>query len=202
MALRKDAGMAALRLGAAVDEAFLLPGVSGARSVWTFGEMHSQPGSSSIVPGSAQLTLQFRDQDTAILDRMTAALEQAVAEANRDPRSNGVRVTIESGRGFGDVAGVRTDEGLQAHLALAAEAHAPGSWVSMPSGAGHDAQVVHRVLPVAMLFVPSIKGVSHNFEEDTADAEVGRGCAVFADAVASALQEANGLYGAGAPAKL
>src|SRR5580704_13786751 len=47
--------------------------------------------------------------------------------------------------------------------------HAPGLAVRMPSGAGHDAQHVARVMPAAMLFVPSINGISHHWAENTSD---------------------------------
>jgi N-carbamoyl-L-amino-acid hydrolase len=60
----------------------------------------------------------------------------------------------------------------------------------MPSGAGHDAQVMARFLPSAMLFVPSIGGISHDFAEDTADDDIALGCQVLADAAAAILLDA------------
>ena len=53
----------------------------------------------------------------------------------------------------------------------------------MPSGAGHDAMVLGRFIPAAMLFVPSIRGRSHDITEDTAEADIVLGCEVLADAV-------------------
>ena len=53
----------------------------------------------------------------------------------------------------------------------------------MPSGAGHDAMVMGRFMPAAMLFVPSIGGRSHDITEDTAEADIVFGCEVLADAV-------------------
>jgi N-carbamoyl-L-amino-acid hydrolase len=53
----------------------------------------------------------------------------------------------------------------------------------MPSGALHDATNVARVLPVGMLFVPSIGGISHSFDEDTAEADLVCGMRVLAEAV-------------------
>ena len=53
----------------------------------------------------------------------------------------------------------------------------------MPSGAGHDAMVMGRYMPAAMLFVPSIGGRSHDITEDTAQADIVFGCEVLADAV-------------------
>jgi N-carbamoyl-L-amino-acid hydrolase len=79
------------------------------------------------------------------------------------------------------------DAGFQDALERAAERHAPGLHQRMPSGAGHDAQVLAERLPAAMLFVPSIGGISHHYTENTADADIVRGCQVFADAAADIL---------------
>jgi len=191
MGMRKDAGMAAIKLGAAIDEAFGGDGgVAGQRSVWTFGEVHFSPGSHSIVPGHATLSLQFRDQEAAVLDRMEAKLRELVDGANSSSSGGGGGgggggVRIELAIDATNEKGVLCDEALQAHLRRAAQAHAPGQWVSMPSGAAHDAQVLAKVMPAAMLFVPSIGGISHNFEEDTCDDDIVLGCRVFTDAVAS-----------------
>jgi N-carbamoyl-L-amino-acid hydrolase len=54
----------------------------------------------------------------------------------------------------------------------------------MPSGALHDATNVARLMPSAMLFVPSIDGISHAFAEDTAEADLVVGLEVLAGAVA------------------
>ena len=58
----------------------------------------------------------------------------------------------------------------------------------MPSGAGHDAQILARRMRSAMLFVPSINGVSHHWSEDTSDEDIMLGAQVFADAAAAILQ--------------
>ena len=49
----------------------------------------------------------------------------------------------------------------------------------MPSGAGHDAQILARHMPAAMMFVPSIEGISHHWSEDTSDADIVLGCPGF-----------------------
>jgi N-carbamoyl-L-amino-acid hydrolase len=54
----------------------------------------------------------------------------------------------------------------------------------MPSGAGHDAQILAERVKSAMLFVPSIDGISHHYAENTKDADIVLGCQVFADAAA------------------
>jgi N-carbamoyl-L-amino-acid hydrolase len=80
------------------------------------------------------------------------------------------------------------DDALQAALAAAGEAHAPGKVQPMPSGAGHDAQYLARVMPAAMMFVPSIGGISHHWSENTSDEDLVLGAQVYCDAVERALQ--------------
>jgi N-carbamoyl-L-amino-acid hydrolase len=74
------------------------------------------------------------------------------------------------------------DATLRAALEAGAEAVSPGKWRTMPSGALHDATNVARFLPVAMLFVPSIGGISHDFAEDTDEADLVTGLNVLAHA--------------------
>jgi N-carbamoyl-L-amino-acid hydrolase len=73
---------------------------------------------------------------------------------------------------------------MQAALSQAAEAVAPGRWRAMPSGALHDASNLAGLMPVGMLFVPSIGGISHAFEEDTDEADLVTGLRVLAEAAA------------------
>jgi N-carbamoyl-L-amino-acid hydrolase len=79
------------------------------------------------------------------------------------------------------------DPALQSHIEAAAERHAPGRWQRMPSGAFHDAGIVSACLPSAMLFIPSIGGISHDFAEDSREDDIVLGCQVAADAAASIL---------------
>jgi N-carbamoyl-L-amino-acid hydrolase len=89
---------------------------------------------------------------------------------------------------FGPMLGldpVQMDPGLRKALAVGAEAVAPGKWREMPSGALHDATNCARLMPVAMLFVPSIDGISHDFAENTDEADLVAGVQVLAAAVAA-----------------
>ena len=79
MALRRDAGHALVELAHRVYETF--PEHAGERSVWTIGRIALDPGVQSIVPGRAEMHLQFRDQDVAVLDRLEAHARALVAEA-------------------------------------------------------------------------------------------------------------------------
>lgn len=180
MALRRDAGHALVELAHRVYETF--PEHAGERSVWTIGRIALDPGVQSIVPGGAEMHLQFRDQDVAVLDRLEAHARALVAEARARGRAE-VEMTEVGKRSIPAMM----DERLRGHIERAAEHHAPGDWVSMPSAAIHDAQVLARHMPAAMMFVPSIGGVSHAFEEDTSEEDIVLGGQVFATAAANML---------------
>lgn len=184
MALRRDAGDALIVLAARLREA--MRALLAERTVFTIGRVALDPGADSIIPGRAEMSLQIRDADEAQLDRMAAAIRRLVAEANE---AGPVEVDLaESANGL---KGALMDEGLQDHLAAAAERHAPGAWMRLPSGAAHDAQIFACRLPAAMLFVPSIGGISHDFAEDTDEADIVLGCQVLTSAAAAVLQELN-----------
>jgi len=179
MAERRDAGLAAVRLLSAVDRAF--PEIAGERSVWTTGRITLEPGAPSIIPGRAEVLFQFRDVSEEVLRRMEACLKGIVAEANATGKCP---VTLEA---MSLSKPAICDAALQQALADAAEARAPGLWQRMPSGAGHDAQWMARRMPSAMLFVPSMGGISHHWTENTADEDLALGGQVLADAAARLL---------------
>lgn len=178
MAIRKDAGVALARLSVAIHDLF--PKIAGPRTVWTMGRITLEPNQPSIVPGRAECLFQFRDTDPAVLDRLDAAFAQLVAEANQGP----CRVTVAE---RSQTVPAAMSPAFQDALDKAAEAHAPGLHQRMPSGAGHDAQIVSTRIPAAMLFVPSIGGISHHWSENTADEDIVLGCQVVADAAAAIL---------------
>jgi N-carbamoyl-L-amino-acid hydrolase len=80
------------------------------------------------------------------------------------------------------------DPGFLAAIEAAAERHVPGLHRRMPSGAGHDAQILARRVRSGMMFVPSINGVSHHWSEDTKEDDIVLGAQVFADAAADILR--------------
>jgi beta-ureidopropionase / N-carbamoyl-L-amino-acid hydrolase len=178
MARRKDAGVALVRLATAINDRF--PSVGNERTVWTTGQISLDPGSPSIVPGRAEMVFQFRDTDTAILARLDRELQGLVAQAQRGPCK--VRLIRT-----GSTAPAAMDARFQDALEAAAAAHAPGKFQRMPSGAGHDAQILAGIMPSGMLFVPSIRGISHHYAEDTSEADLVLGCQVFVDAAAALL---------------
>ncbi len=182
MSLRKDAGAALIEFAHRVQTDFA--DLASERTVWTIGRVGFAPGAPSIIPGRAEMVLQFRDPEEARLDALEAHAQALVAAANaRGP------VEVELTRRDNSAAPAAMDPTFQEHIARAAESHAPGPWIRMPSGAAHDAQEMARRMPAAMLFVPSIGGVSHDFAEDTEEADIALGCQVLASAAASILSE-------------
>ena len=182
MPLRRDAGMALIRLGAAIDQAFaeLTTGLGAGRTVWTIGRMTFEPGASSIIPGRAELILQFRDPDLAVLDALEARVHELVAAAQGP-------CEINAAYSSSPVEPAAMDPDLRAHLASAAADHTDSGWTEMPSAAVHDAMFLAQVMPAGMLFVPSIGGISHDFAEDTAEDDIVRGCRALAAAAARTL---------------
>lgn len=179
MAIRKDAGAALVKLAGDVQRRF--PDVAGPRSVWTIGRITLTPGAQSIIPGRAEMLLQMRDADPAILGHMEAVARELVAEANAGgPCPARIENIFRSTPKLMEPA-------FQAALEHAAERHAPGMHQQMPSGAGHDAQILAQVMPAAMLFVPSIGGISHHVAEDTSPEDIVLGCQVLATAAAEIL---------------
>ena len=174
MAERKDAGLTAVRLLAAIDAEF--PRICGERSTWTTGRIVLEPGAPSIIPGKASVLFQFRDVSVAVLERMEAALRALVQEANRRERCTVELETVSK------AIPALCDPAIMRALSTAAGQIAPAAWQAMPSGAGHDAQNIARVMPAGMLFVPSIGGISHHWSEDTKDEDLALGIEVLGEA--------------------
>ena len=185
MSRRRDASTALFELAHRINHEF--PKVAAERSVWTMGRLRVEPNAASIVPGYAELDLQFRDLSDAQLDAFEATVMRLVAEMNA--RGG---VSIEAVPSRAPIPPTTMDAHLQDHIEAAAQRHAPGNWQRMPSGAFHDAGIISARIPSAMLFIPSLGGVSHDFAEDSSADDIVLGCQVLADAAATILVAANG----------
>ncbi|WP_298363444.1 Zn-dependent hydrolase [uncultured Bradyrhizobium sp.] len=173
MAARKDAGLALARFCVAIDDSF--PALCGPRTVWTTGRITLDPGAPSIIPGHADMLFQIRDDNPEVIARLEAHLHQLAKEASAQGRC-GVKVErIRTG-----VPAMMTPA-FQDAIEAASAACAGGKSIRMPSGAGHDAQVLATIMPAAMLFVPSIGGISHHWSENTDDADIVTGAEVFVE---------------------
>lgn len=172
---RRDAFQALSRFNALIADRFA--NVVTPSTVWTIGHVTLHPNASSIVPGRVKFSMQWRDGDADRLGRM----ERIILETAEEVASSG-GFDLDFGPMLG-LEPVQMDMRLRGALEGAAEAEVPGRWRVMPSGALHDATNLSKLMPVAMLFVPSINGISHAFGEDTDEADLVTGLRVLAGAV-------------------
>jgi len=146
----------------------------GAPQVATVGRVELHPNLINVIPASATFTIDVRHTD----DEVLREVEQRVGdELRRVAAAEGVSVSTETLARFEPVI---FDERVVATVVAAARRRGEEP-VVMPSGAGHDAQMLARMCPTAMIFTPSIGGISHNPAEDTAVDDLALGCQLLAD---------------------
>ena len=174
MAVRRDAGLALARFCVEIDDRF--PAVGGPRTVWTTGRITLDPGAPSIIPGSAEMLFQIRDDDSDVIARLEELLRSMAAEVTAQGRCSVAVERIRTG------APAMMDASIQEAIESASASLAGGRSLRMPSGAGHDAQILATIMPAGMLFVPSIGGISHHWSENTDDADIITGAQVFVEA--------------------
>ncbi|WP_119390066.1 Zn-dependent hydrolase [Taklimakanibacter lacteus] len=173
MALRQDAGHAAARV-----ITFLQGRAAASRSgtVATVGTIAFEPNAINVIPARAIFTVDLRDPDEVRLKAEEQALADYLAALAAE---TGVVISAERLARFEPVV---FDRDLVARIEAAAETRGL-SCRRMTSGAGHDAQMIARIAPSAMIFVPSIGGISHNPKEFTPETDLVAGANVLLDVV-------------------
>ena len=140
--------------------------------VSTVGSIKAIPNAVNVIPGHASIGLEFRDTDMEAL----AAAEQELRRITDQAAVDDI-VDIEVIRHrFTSAVPITAD--MQALVAEAAE-NCGMTWEPLASGAGHDAQAVANIAPVAMIFVPSIDGISHAIEEYSTPQDCANGAQVL-----------------------
>lgn len=179
MSMRQDAGYVAMRVGALVRE---LPARYPGQMVATVGVLRLQPELVNVVPRRAEMTIDLRNVDR---EALLAARDDLDAEIRAIAAAEGVTVEREPMAFFDPVDfDPRIVERVAHHCA------ATGRRVRrMVSGAGHDAQILGRVAKAAMVFVPSVGGLSHNVREHTAAEHLGLGAQVICDVALELAEE-------------
>jgi N-carbamoyl-L-amino-acid hydrolase len=173
MRLRRDAGYCAAAIAVFVRE---LAERLGGSQVATVGALALHPNLINVIPARATLTVDLRNTDEATLQRAEAEL---AAFVDRLAAEQSVAIAT---RRLARFEPVQFDERLV--RVIEASAMARGHRTRrMTSGAGHDAQMMARVCPAAMIFVPSAGGLSHNPREHTEPADLLRGANVLLDVV-------------------
>ena len=170
---RQDAMLAAAKFTVAVNEAIRsVPG----RQVGTVGRLVPVPGTVNVIPGEVTLTVDLRDLAAETLVTFPRKFEEL-----------GNRIAAETGTTFAmRLFSTNEPAPTDPRIRQAIEASARGLGLShraMPSGAGHDAQEIARIAPVGMIFVPSVRGVSHSPNELTRPEDIVHGANVLLETV-------------------
>ena len=148
----------------------------GGHQVCTVGKIDLHPNLINVVPQRAVLTLDIRNTDE---NKLKAA--EAEVKAHLDRLATEECVTITT-RPLARFEPVEFDEHVVELVSEIAK-NQGNSVMRLPSGAGHDAQMLARVCPTAMIFVPSAKGISHNPAEYTSPGELEAGANVLLHAM-------------------
>ena len=151
MALRRDAMSAAAQIALAVRR---IAGEMEVCRVGTVGSMDVHPNAGNVIPGRVQMGVEFRDERMESLAGAEVELRRTAEEV---AHAEQVAITVTAQRNTPSVPISGNMQQLIADAAgLAGLEH-----VSLPSGAGHDAQAIAAITPAAMVFVPSVGGISH-----------------------------------------
>jgi N-carbamoyl-L-amino-acid hydrolase len=173
MHLRKNALLGAARVIDAIDaigHEFAPEGVA------TVGLIENRPNSRNVVPGEVFFTIDLRHREDDVLEQMEERMRLALA-AILDP----LGLTYQEKQIWTSPA-VRFAPELIGCVRRAAE-EAGLATRDMVSGAGHDAVYVARIAPTTMIFVPCLKGLSHNEAESTSLEECAAGAQVLLNAI-------------------
>jgi N-carbamoyl-L-amino-acid hydrolase len=172
MPLRLDAGMAAMRLACALE---VSSRVEHLPAVATIGTFALEPNAINVVPGLARFTVDFRDVGDGRLRDADLLLRDEAGKLE----DLGFTVQL---RHLSRALSVKFDVALCDTLEATAKTLG-ASTQRMVSGASHDAQMMAALCPTAMLFVPSIGGISHNPKEKTLDDDLVAGAQILTDAM-------------------
>jgi N-carbamoyl-L-amino-acid hydrolase len=169
MRMRRDAGYVAAAISVFARQ---LTAAMGGTQVATVGRFEVRPDLVNVVPNRAVLTVDLRNTDELLLQEAEGRL---AIEIERLAAAEGVTVTTRPLARFApvdfDAATIDLVEATAQRLGHATH--------RMPSGAGHDAQMLARICPAAMIFTPSVDGLSHNIAEHTHPADVTAGADVL-----------------------
>jgi beta-ureidopropionase / N-carbamoyl-L-amino-acid hydrolase len=154
---RQDALVAASMLTLAVRE---IVNAEPGPQVGTVGHLEVLPNATNVIPGEVRLTVELRDLSSAKLQRLGAKIQQRATAIAAETKT---RITMTRGSHSESASAApevqRAIESAAGRLRLESR--------HLPSGAGHDAQMAATLMPMGMIFVPSIGGISHSPKELT-----------------------------------
>lgn len=146
------------------------------RAVGTVGQCTVTPGAANVIPGRAEVTVELRSPDGGLLDGLCAEIQNAASAC-------AARYGLEvEHRPWWAEPPIPLDPRVRDEVAEAAR---DLGWplVTMSSWAGHDAKILAGVAPTGMIFVPSMRGISHSPLEQTAWEDVARGAQLLCRAL-------------------
>jgi len=173
MPLRHDALAAAARV---VHEVRSIAGYFGAPQVATVGRFDVMPNLVNVVPSEVVFSIDLRNTDEAVLQQ---AEREAFAACTTCAADEGCDVSMRTLARFEPVE----FDNAMVDLVQSTAERLGHSTRRMPSGAGHDAQMLARVCPTSMVFVKSVAGLSHNIAEYTKPEDVEAGANVLLQVV-------------------
>lgn len=180
MRLRRDVVSCFAEIASRLEQ--LLPDPENPESVWTIGRLDLEPNAPSIIPGRIVFDVQWRDPSEDRLETIkTTVLNEIISVCKR--RKLDVKADLSP-----RVRPTHMDKTLVSMIADGCQEIAPGRWRKMVSGALHDAANVSVRMPTAMVFVPSIGGISHNIAENTDEADLVAGLHVLSNTAARLLR--------------
>jgi N-carbamoyl-L-amino-acid hydrolase len=167
---RRDAMVAAARLTLVINEIVTqTPG----RQVGTVGRIRAEPGAPNVIPGRVVMSLELRDLST---EKIASIFDRIEAAARSIGEETGTEIVFEPL--YVSAAPPPTDERVRRLIDESARSLGLTT-KRMPSGAGHDAQEMARIAPTGMIFVPSVKGISHSPKEFTRPEDMANGANVL-----------------------
>ena len=137
---------------------------------FTIGRMDVSPNAMGVVPGYVAFTIDFRHPDEATLRHLGDQVE-AVAQAYAPP----CHVNVSQLRRDSPVR----FEGVVPDTVLDVTRQLGYPYMHIPSGAGHDARYIAEISPAGMIFIPCLRGLSHNEAEHASPRDVGAGAQVL-----------------------
>jgi beta-ureidopropionase / N-carbamoyl-L-amino-acid hydrolase len=170
---RQDALIAAAQLTLAVRE--IVMAEAGAQ-VGTVGHLEVSPNAVNVIPGEVQMSIEIRDLSSAKLERLAEKIRTRAAAI---AAQSGTQITITS-NGHNESA-VASPEIQRVIEASAKKLNLKTR--HLPSGAGHDAQQMARIMPMGMIFIPSIAGISHSPKERSTWEDCANGANVLLETV-------------------
>jgi len=173
MPQRRDALLAASYLTVAVNE---IVRREAGRQVGTVGQLSVTPNAPNVIPGLVRLTVELRDLSSAKIAALAEQIRARSGEiASRTQTEIAIRPVAHDGEALADPQVQASIEAAAAKLGLKTR--------RLPSGAGHDAQVMAALGPMGMIFVPSVGGISHSPREFSRWEDCARGADVLLETV-------------------